>query len=48
MKDSPKPLVDVTVELPEDVLAKVEKFAQEKKLSIEDAIIFLIRVDSHQ
>lgn len=47
MNSSKQKLVDVKVNIPEDVLAKVEKYAAEKNMSVEDALIFLIKVASH-
>jgi hypothetical protein len=48
MKDSLKPLVDVKVDIPEDLLAKMEKIAEEEQIPIEDVVLFLTEVDSHQ
>lgn len=48
MNSSKQKLVDVKVNIPEDVLAKVKKFAEQKNMSIEDALVFLIKVASHR
>lgn len=48
MNYSKQKLVAVKVEIPEDILMRVEKFANEKNMSVEDALVFLIKVDSHQ
>lgn len=48
MSDSLQLPATVTVDIPLDVLAKVEKVAEEKKLSIEDTLLYLIRVASHR
>lgn len=48
MNCSKQKLVAVKVEIPEDILMRVEKFANEKNMSVEDALVFLIKVDSHQ
>lgn len=48
MNSSKQKLVDVKVEIPEDVLLKVEKFATEKNMNIEDALVYLIKVASHR
>lgn len=48
MNSSKQKLVDVKVNIPEDVLAKVQKYAAEKNISIEDALVYLIKVASHR
>lgn len=48
MKDSPKPLVDVKVDLPEDLYMKMEKVAEEENIQLEEVVLFLTEVDSHQ
>jgi hypothetical protein len=48
MNSSRQKLVDVKVEIPEDVLMKVQKIATEKNMSVEDALVFLIEVASHR
>lgn len=48
MNSSKQKLVDVKVNIPEDVLAKVEKYAAEKNMSVEDALVFFIKVASHR
>ena len=38
----------IKLTLPDDVLAKVKKVADQKKIDIKAAIVFLLKVDSHQ
>lgn len=47
MKNSPETQKAIKLTLPADVLAKVKKVAEQKKMDIESAILFLLKVDSH-
>lgn len=48
MNSSSRKHAAVKVNIPEDILAKIEKVATDKNLSIEDALIFLLEVASHR
>ena len=48
MNDSQKTHADVKVTLEPYLLAKVEKLADVKKISIEEALLYFVKVASHQ
>lgn len=48
MSNSFSSSVSIKIDVPIDLLAKVKKVATEKNISVEDALIFLLRVDAHR